>query len=391
MKKLSTYIVLTILLFSGALPIYAQATHALATHGNIQLHAGAQMGFHTNLINNQSFDTNLGQVGFYSTNETLSIEGTHIPSFYNFEVATKYNLEIYTSIDVLNNMSFIDGLIITPREDLSVAVNYLSNSIYAGESDASYIEGYTSVIGIENFTFPIGDDDRLRPLIIPENNSSFKAAYFFENPNTPTYFNTNFDTKKIVKTLTNISTLEFWDLNGTEKTAVTLTWDSMSDLPKLTPLLKKLRVVGWNKKTLTWDNLGNDGIIGNFTNGSIHSIPFIPDNYSVITLGSDLRGVLSIEVTTDNANYAITPNDDGVNDYLVFDNLDVFYNNQLTIYNRWGALVFEKNNYKNLWGGTSEHSLTIAKTNKLPTGTYFYILYLNDRSKTRKGWVYVTR
>ncbi|MBL4745117.1 MAG: gliding motility-associated C-terminal domain-containing protein [Flavobacteriaceae bacterium] len=391
MKKLSTYLLLTGLLFSGAGNIYAQANYALATHGNIQMHAGASIGFHTNLINNQSFDTNLGLVGFYSTDETLSIEGTHIPRFHNFEVDTKYNLELYTSVDVLNDMSFINGLIITPRDEVNIALNYLSNSMFAGESDLTYIDGYASVIGIENFTFPIGDDDRLRPLIIPENTSFFKAAYFFEDPNSPDYFNDNFDTDQLVNTLTNVSTLEFWDLNGAEETSVTLTWDDVSDLHGLTPILKKLRVVGWNKNTLKWDNLGNTGFTGGFSNGSISSIPFTPNDYEVITLGSDLRGVLSPDVITDNINYVISPNEDGVNDYLVFDNIEVFYNNQLTIYNRWGSLVYKAIDYKNSWDGTSDHSLTISQTKKLPTGTYFYVLYLNDKSKTRKGWVYITR
>jgi len=391
MKKLSAFIILTVLFFSGSVTIYAQANHALATHGNIQVHAGGAIGFHTNLINNQSFDNNLGLVGFYSTDETLSIEGAQIPSFFNFEVDTQYNLEIYTSVDILNDMSFINGLVITPRDDLSVALNYHPNSMYAGESDGNYVDGYASVFGIKNFTFPIGDDDRLRPLIIPENTNSFKAAYFFDNPNNPNYFNDSFNTENFVASLTNVSTLEFWDLNGTEETSVTLTWDDVSDLTNLTPMLKKLRVVGWNKTTLEWDDLGNEGIVGGFNNGSIKSIPFIPNDYEVLTLGADLRGVLSIDVTTDNVNYAITPNEDGLNDYLVFDNLEVFYNNQLTIYNRWGTLVYKEKDYKNTWDGTSEHSLTLAKNNKLPTGTYFYVLYLNNKSKTRKGWIYITR
>lgn len=364
---------------------------AIAIHGNMQIHENASLGFHTNLINNGVFNQNLGLVGFYSTDETLSIEGSQIPSFYNFEVDTKYNLELYTSIDVLNDMSFINGLIITPRDENEVALNFLSNSLYAGESDANYVDGYSSIIGIENFSFPIGDDNRLRPLIIPENNNAFKAAYFFNNPNSPSYFTDVFDTDKIATTITNVSTLEFWDLNGTEETSVTLTWDDVSDLPTLTPVLKKLRVVGWNKVTLEWDDLGNEGIIGSLTSGSIRSLPFIPDNYEVITLGSDLRGVLTIDVVTDNENYAITPNDDGVNDYLVFDNLDVFYNNQLIVYNRWGSLVYKAKNYNNLWDGTSEHNLTISQANKLPAGTYFYILYLNDKSKSKKGWIYITR
>jgi gliding motility-associated-like protein len=63
----------------------------------------------------------------------------------------------------------------------------------------------------------------------------------------------------------------------------------------------------------------------------------------------------------------ITPNGDGINDYLKFKNLEIFSRNTLSIYNRWGKKIYEQENYKNDWNGGG-HS----------DGTYFLILSVPD-------------
>ena len=71
------------------------------------------------------------------------------------------------------------------------------------------------------------------------------------------------------------------------------------------------------------------------------------------------------------ANYnVITPNNDGMNDFLEFDDLERYPENELTIFNRWGGVVYEKKGYQQdgeRWDGTMNQ-------NPLPEGVYFYIL-----------------
>jgi gliding motility-associated-like protein len=73
----------------------------------------------------------------------------------------------------------------------------------------------------------------------------------------------------------------------------------------------------------------------------------------------------------------ITPNGDGLNDALVFSDLDCgaspeqFLNNEITIVNRWGDVVFKMKNYNNTWDGTNQ------KGQPLPEGTYYYVLRLS--------------
>lgn len=72
---------------------------------------------------------------------------------------------------------------------------------------------------------------------------------------------------------------------------------------------------------------------------------------------------------------AITPNGDGLNDELIFDQLlntpDLYPNHELIIFNRWNDIVFRASPYLNNWRGTNQSG------QDLPQGTYYYILRLN--------------
>ncbi|MBK9023776.1 MAG: gliding motility-associated C-terminal domain-containing protein [Saprospiraceae bacterium] len=64
-----------------------------------------------------------------------------------------------------------------------------------------------------------------------------------------------------------------------------------------------------------------------------------------------------------------TPNGDGVNDVLRFNNRQVILDSELTIFNRWGDKIYNKQNYTNDWDSGS-----------YPGGTYFYILRIKDKT-----------
>lgn len=69
----------------------------------------------------------------------------------------------------------------------------------------------------------------------------------------------------------------------------------------------------------------------------------------------------------------ITVNGDGLNNELIFDVLDTgtFPDNQISIFNRWGDIVYEAKPYLNDWAGTG------LDGKELPQGTYYYILRLD--------------
>jgi len=83
-----------------------------------------------------------------------------------------------------------------------------------------------------------------------------------------------------------------------------------------------------------------------------------------------------------------SPNADGINDLFVIRGILYYPNNTIVIYNRWGDKVFEASPYQNTWDGKTSMGLQVGG-DKLPVGTYFYILDLGDGSDVIKGTIYL--
>ena len=88
---------------------------------------------------------------------------------------------------------------------------------------------------------------------------------------------------------------------------------------------------------------------------------------------------------------AFTPDGDGINDALVITGIEQYPENTLVIFNRWGNIVFEVENYKNDWTGTTNVA-TILGGEDLPTGTYYYLFDLKkEGTEPLKGFIYIQR
>ncbi|MDP3929574.1 MAG: cadherin domain-containing protein, partial [Bacteroidota bacterium] len=67
------------------------------------------------------------------------------------------------------------------------------------------------------------------------------------------------------------------------------------------------------------------------------------------------------------ASNVISPDGDGFNDFFTIDNVDLYSDFALTIFNSSGVAVYKAlNNYQNNWGGTYQDQI-------LPKGVYFYV------------------
>lgn len=83
-----------------------------------------------------------------------------------------------------------------------------------------------------------------------------------------------------------------------------------------------------------------------------------------------------------------TPNDDGINDKWEIMCLFDFPDNELTVFNRWGAQVYKASGYDQNWDGTN------ATDNKpLEQGTYVYVLHYTDQQEKQQvsGTVTIVR
>ena len=134
---------------------------------------------------------------------------------------------------------------------------------------------------------------------------------------------------------------------------------------------------------------GNFDTIYTFTN-------LAPGDYS-FTAKDDkftISGEINITESTVSCNTLIktydgfTPNGDGINEAWVIEGITNFEKKTVSIFNRWGEVVWSSSEYNNVddgkvWKGKNSGGVD------LPAGTYFYLI--DTPAKAYKGWVELVR
>jgi gliding motility-associated-like protein len=84
----------------------------------------------------------------------------------------------------------------------------------------------------------------------------------------------------------------------------------------------------------------------------------------------------------------VTTNDNGKHDFLNIRNITLFPNNRVSIYDRWGNNVFEKDSYDNINGTFTGIS---SSGKELTEGTYYYVLDKGNGSERITGFIMLKR
>ncbi len=87
-----------------------------------------------------------------------------------------------------------------------------------------------------------------------------------------------------------------------------------------------------------------------------------------------------------------SPNNDNNNDTWYIQGIEYYPNNSVKVFDRWGFLVYQKQNYENVsspWDGRGNAAQHSGKL--LDQGTYFYILEPGGELKTMNGYVVIVR
>lgn len=143
----------------------------------------------------------------------------------------------------------------------------------------------------------------------------------------------------------------------------------------------------------------------NYTDANTGINPILnSNNYEALTTPKEIfirienefcNTITSFQLLTENCPptiyNAVSPNNDYSNDTFYIEGLrDIFVNFKLEIYNRWGKHLWTGDNSKPDWNGYVADGIgeKIA-----PSGTYFYILYLNDINypEPLTGYLYINR
>jgi gliding motility-associated-like protein len=108
--------------------------------------------------------------------------------------------------------------------------------------------------------------------------------------------------------------------------------------------------------------------------------------------GSCVQQEIIIDVTGDIKIYnAVSPNGDNKNDFFFIQYIDVLEStrkNNVTIFNRWGDVVFEVTDYNN----TDKVFKGLSNSDKeLVTGTYYYKIAFTSGRASKTGFLYLKR
>jgi gliding motility-associated-like protein len=129
----------------------------------------------------------------------------------------------------------------------------------------------------------------------------------------------------------------------------------------------------------TWSAAGAGAITGSGQSVVVSGA----DTYSVSVQVGDCPASQSVQVDGTGCliQKGISPNGDGNNDYFDLEGQNV---SKLQIFNRYGMVVYKKDNYTNQWYGQDDDG------DELPDGTYYYVI---DRAsgEARTGWIYINR
>ena len=374
---------------------FAVAQSGLYNSGNFTVHNDAQIGLYADLINDANFDQTNGLIGFYG-NRPIIVSGSIPPTLWDTEIMMDSDVFLQTPLMVRNNVNFILGNFLTPTNIPAVNLNFMEDGFFTGESDVSKVTGFAEVNNRSVFSFPVGDEQQLRPLTMNAQGAAPSAicAYFFENPSAPSSILESFDTEEKVNNIGEVSEREFWILQSSVPTQVTISWNTRSNLigiPNATA--ESLIVVGWSKASNQWVIIGNAAFSGDITNGFVTSETFVPNDYAAITFGTVPLPTDTFAVNNPTlGNYFLSPNGDGTNDFLVIDGMEESPNNSLHIFNRYGQKVFEKINYTNEFRGVANTgSMVPSPANGLPEGVYFYLVTLDDLGLEYTGFLFLDK
>jgi len=152
----------------------------------------------------------------------------------------------------------------------------------------------------------------------------------------------------------------------------------------------------------------NDGSILALPSGGNEPYTFLWSNYTELALNSGIQsGVYGLTITDNNqceyfqevevpasshpcvtAYSAFSPNGDQNNDYWHIDNIELYPDALVEVFNRWGDRVYSTKRYINSWDSAWQG---LYKNNPLPSATYYYVITLNNDDEALIGTVTIVR
>ncbi|SEP66381.1 gliding motility-associated C-terminal domain-containing protein [Flavobacterium urocaniciphilum] len=311
--------------------------------------------------------------------------------FNNINIQPAFHLS--NQVNIFGQVAFLQGIV--NDDNYGGLLVFEDNATHTNVSNVSHVDGYVEKKGNDAFVYPIGDNNLFRyaEISAPDNlNASFTGKYYYENSNI------GYPHANRAGVIAFINNTEYWTVEKTEGTSdvfLTLSWNETTTPTEIYAApYEEIHIVRWDADQQLWVD---EGGVANASNKEVTTIVNPLTEYGVFTLArvkTDKilncagRGIVIYN--------AVSPDYDGLNDYFIIDGIQDCPDNEVEIYNRWGVKVFQTNSYDtngNVFNGFSKGRVTIVPNEKLPSGTYFYILKFkyNEQMTKTSGYLYLNQ
>jgi gliding motility-associated-like protein len=303
------------------------------------------------------------------------IGGSHPAAFPRLEVrgsGTKFldvDTDISASLLLFGELNVNDKVlhIVNPRADAILRTSGFINTDAGGKFRRN-------TNATEAYSFPIGNQDRYRPAqIIPSGTDemTFSITMFNEDP-TGKGFNRSAKREDV----TSVFSRYFYLVNQDRGSAPSSIRFFLNTAPSQDSEGDIRQLLTWGRFPI-WEKAGPSTILGGDISAGLDRSLLFTSTSPVLNTAFTLGESNDEPLTFFNA---FSPDGDGRNDTWNIGNIDLFPENDLTIYNRWGDAVFQGKGYSSLksWDGGNNNP-----------GTYYYVLNVrvNGAMKSYKGFI----
>lgn len=325
------------------------------------------------------------------------ISGSNVSYLYDVffdNSSSPVPFQLSGNIHISGETDFYRGVV--DNDNFGGEITFNTDAYHINTSDESHVDGPVNKFGDKTFNFPIGDGGfyRYAGISAPTGATSvFEGKFYFENSNDL------YAHELKAGVIEEIDNKEYWTITkestSNEDMIITLSWRDVTTPQSMIDAAEQdaLTIVRWNAAANMWVDEGGAIDLENQT------VTTAVNGYGVFTFArvkSDL--ILPCGIVVYNS---ITPNGDGKNDYFLIDqsNNVCARNINVQVFNRWGVKVYETRDYGlngNVFDGFSSGRLTMNSSERLPFGTYYYILEyeygddgVNDHFK-KAGFLYLS-
>ena len=310
------------------------------------------------------------------------IGGSNKTSFSNLSLSGNGNKTLLVNTDITKNLSLNDkelkagGYTVSVLNPLNEAITRTTGFV----STDKLGKLIRSTNTINSYLFPLGSalygTSIYRPVSVEPSSSdpsNFSVAFLNENPSNSGY---NINDKKpdidqvfddyfyILNQETGSSAINakfYQDAAGEDEFAQLVNWSSSNVWEKAGP-------------STVYNGVFGDGLNRTLLFTSSGRLNNLPVTFANVSKTGDVLTFFN----------GFSPDGDGKNDKWLIRNIDLFPDNELTVFNRWGDEIFKSTGYNstNAWDGSNMNQ-----------GTYFYVLKVNINSEQKlyKGFITILK